>query len=266
MPSLRILPNLEIYYFDENPGGNHSILLFHGLGANKASWLLQIPELTQAGFRVIAPDLPGFGESPYPGGGWSPAKIAGWMACLVESLSAAPAHVVGISLGGVIALQFSLDYAQFVDKLVLVNTFSHIQLAKLSQIPYFALRFVLLHTLGLPTQAKTVARRVFPKPEHEEYRKQLITQICQSDPRAYRAAMRAILTFNVQDRLQELKSPILVISGEEDSTVPLDAQKTMVTALPKAQHVIISGAGHAVTVEKAHEFNDILLEFLIHEN
>ena len=61
----------NLHYLDPNPSGSPAVLLLHGLGANGSSWTLQFDALIEAGFRPIAPDAPGFGESPYDGKGWS---------------------------------------------------------------------------------------------------------------------------------------------------------------------------------------------------
>src|SRR3990172_8580936 len=99
-----------LHYLDPNPAGRKAVLLLHGLGADAASWTLQLPVLTAAGFRPIAPDTPGFGQSPYDGGGWSIRRVAAGMAGLLKELKTGPAHVVGLSMGGTIAQQFALEY------------------------------------------------------------------------------------------------------------------------------------------------------------
>ena len=68
MPIFEFLPSCRIYYLDENVNASNSVLLLHGLGVNSNSWLYQLHSLIQAGFRPIAPDAPGFGQSTYPGG------------------------------------------------------------------------------------------------------------------------------------------------------------------------------------------------------
>ena len=65
------------------------------------------------------------------------------------------------------------------------------------------IRSILVYTLGLPTQAKAVAKRIFPDPDQEIFRQGLIEQVTQADPRAYRAAMRALARFDVRKRLNE---------------------------------------------------------------
>ena len=68
MAILELEPGLTIHYLDFNPGGYPAVLLLHGLGATGNSWQLQFHPLIEAGYRVLAPDMRGFGQSNFPGG------------------------------------------------------------------------------------------------------------------------------------------------------------------------------------------------------
>jgi len=184
------------------------------------------------------------------------------MAEFVERLNATPANVVGISMGGTIALQLSLDHPPFVEKLVLVNTFAKLQPKRFSSWAYFGLRFFMLHTLGLPAQARLVARQLFPKSDQGALREALYSQIIQANPRAYRSTIHALVQFDVTSRLREIQAPTLVITGERDNTVPPEIQTELTKGISSAKQVIIPCAGHAVTAEQPEEFNRILLDFL----
>jgi pimeloyl-ACP methyl ester carboxylesterase len=123
-------------------------------------------------------------------------------------------------------------------------------------------RLLVVHTLGLEQQAKLVSKRVFPNPEHAELRRMAEAQIVSADPRAYRAAMRCLGLFNSRKRLPQLKTPTLVITGADDSTVPLERQALLAESIPGARQVIIPKAGHAPAIDQAETFNRYLLEFL----
>lgn len=251
----------NLYYLDPQPDGKPAVLLLHGLGANSSSWQLQMPALVEVGFRPLALDIPGFGRSRLPGK-WSIVRAAAAAAGLLQDLNTGPAFVVGISMGGTVGLQFALDYPQLVKKLVLVNTFAHLRPAQPGGWLYFAWRFVLVHTLGLDTQARFVSKRIFPGTDQEFLRHELIAQISQADPGAYRAAMRSLGLYDARTRLDELKMPVLVVTGEKDTTVPLHVQRDLAEGIPKAHQVKIAGAGHAVTVDQPGAFNAALLDFI----
>jgi pimeloyl-ACP methyl ester carboxylesterase len=252
----------KLYILDPNPKGSPAVLLLHGLGADGSSWTLQFDALAEAGYRPIAPDVPGFGKSPYDGKGWSISRMSIAMADLLNELGVIPAHVVGISMGGVIAQQLGLDHQRLLRKLVLVNTFAVLRPKRLSGWLYFLQRFLLVHLLGLPTQAKFVAKRIFPGTDQQAMRDFLEERITQADPRAYRAAMRSLGLFNSSKRLREITVPTLVITSDHDTTVPMDSQKFLVDKITSARQAVIQNAGHAVTIDQPVAFNSALMEFL----
>ena len=249
-------------YLDPHPAGHPVVLLLHGLGAEASSWTLQMPALIGAGFRPLAVDTPGFGQSAYDGSGWSIRRVAAEMAGLLDNLHSGPAHVVGLSMGGTIAQQLALDSPRLVRTLVLVSTFAVLRPDNLSGWMYFMQRLVLVNTLGLPAQAKVVAQRVLPGPQNAQFREMLVDTICRADPRAYRKAMTSLGMFNSLKRLGEIKVPTLVVTGADDTTVAPSRQQSLVNGIAGARQVIIPGAGHAVPVQQAERFNRELLRFL----
>lgn len=260
------------------------VLLLHGLGASADSWSFQFFPLTEAGYQYIAPDLPGFGKSdntPLQFSAYSNQKnhshqenitdvpkhtALSWIVepviDLIESLNIKCLHVIGISLGGVAALQLALECPQRVRSLLLVNTFARLDLVNPRLWPYYLARFILVHTIGIPTQARLVARRIFPHPGQEVLRQALIDQICQADPRAYRRVIRSLPRVNLLPYLSNLNIPTQVVTGLEDTTVSFANQSTLAAALPSARHIQVSGAGHAITAEIPAKFNQIMLDFL----
>jgi 3-oxoadipate enol-lactonase len=237
MPDSELVTGLNLHYLDENSAAQPNVLLLHGLGANCDSWQLQTPHLVGAGYRVIIPDVPGFGKSTFSGGRVSIASLT--------------QHIIQL-----------LDCLKITSTEVLVNTFARLNIAGPRQWPYYLQRLILLYTVGIPAQARAVARRLFPRPEQELLRQELITQILQADPRGYRSTLIALARFNVADRLKEIHLPTLVISGDADTTVPMENQHQLVKGISGARHLIIPNAGHAVIVEEPEIFNRILLDFL----
>lgn len=252
----------KLHFLDPHPDGSPAVLLLHGLGANGSMWTLQFDDLIAAGYRPLAPDAPGFGDSPYDGRGWNFRRVAADLAALLRELETGPAHVVGLSMGGVIAQQFALDYPGLVRKLVLVSTFAVLRPSSLSQWLYFLQRLMVVHLAGLEQHSKIVAQRVFPAPEQESLREMAAAQIARADPRAYRAAMRHLGLFDSRRRLREIRVPTLVISGEHDTTISPARQKMLAGGIPGARQIVIPEGGHAVAIDQAAAFNQVLLEFL----
>jgi 3-oxoadipate enol-lactonase len=251
-----------ISYIDLNPTGEKTILLLHGLGTNGASWQLQFETLTGLGYRVIAPDLPGFGKSQYTGRRWTIRTAAALLKILLDRLGIARADVAGISMGGTIALQFGLDYPQQTGKLVLVNTFASLRPDRLNGWYYLLKRFFIVVIRGAPQQATVVAERLFPGADQAGLRQVLIEQIEETDRKVYRAAMLELGLFDARQRLRKLAAPTLVISGLNDSTVPLKNQNALAAGIPGAKRLLIPQAGHAIIVDQPEAFNSGLSAFL----
>lgn len=261
MPTLPLADDLHLHYGDENPQATRTIVLLHGLGANGSSWRPQVPALMAAGYRVLAPDLRGFGRSSYPGQ-TGIAEMAGDVAHLLRTVGDGPAHIVGLSMGGTVALQLALEQPALVRSLVLANTSARLRPWRLDGWVYYGLRYALLYLLTHQTQARLVARRTFPHPEQEELRCAFAGQILQANPYAYRGALRALAFFNVLDSLAQVQAPTLVVSGEHDRTIPLATQRLLAEGIPGARHTIIPGAGHGVTADRPALFNQAMLDFL----
>jgi len=250
------------HYLDFNPEGQPAVLLLHGLGVDGSSWGYQIPPLSEAGFRPIAPDLPGFGRSVAAAGRWTIAKVTGDVVRFVVGLTGKPVVVVGLSLGGTIALQIALDYPQWVEKLVLANTFACLRPQRFDEMGYLLGRFVVANLRGKEYQAGMVARRLFPNAEQADLRREITDRILLADQRIYREAMQSLALFDVRHRLAEIQVPTLVISGQRDTTVPLFNQRVLVQRIPGARQVIIPDAGHAVIVDQVAAFNRELIGFV----
>ncbi len=261
MGTHQIQPGFHLNYLEINPAGGPTVVLLHGLGATGDSWQLQFPALEAGGYRVLAPDMRGFGHSGYPGK-MSVAAMAADVASLLEAQTHAPVHMVGISMGGTVAQQLALDAPQRIERLVLVNTFAKLRPNKPGAWLYFAWRMILVHGLGLEVQAKAVSKRLFPHPHQAGLRTQLQQQIQLANPRAYRATMRALALFNIANRLDEIHHPTLIITGEEDTTVLPPNQQLLVDSIPNARQIVIHDGGHGVSVDSATAFNTALLGFL----
>lgn len=257
-------PEMEtiFHYLDFNPEGNPAVLLLHGLGADCTSWGYQIPVLSESGYRPIVPDLPGFGKSLAGSKRWTISRAAEDVARMISKLTEQPVIAVGISMGGTVALQFALNFPWMVNKLVLVSTFARLRPKRFDEMGFLLGRFVIAQMRGKEYQAGLVARRMFPHPDQEFLRNTLIHQILQSNEKVYRQAMQSLALFDVRKRLPEIQIPTLVLSGENDSTVPLANQKELANGIRGAKHVVIADAGHALVVDQVARFNNELLAFI----
>jgi pimeloyl-ACP methyl ester carboxylesterase len=253
----------HINYEEINPNAKVNVVLLHGLGANSNSWEFQLSEFKSKNFRIIVPDLPGFGKSTINDHRKLDIHvISDTMADFIYTIKAIPTILVGISMGGTIALQLALDYPSYVSRLVLINTFASLNITSPLILPYLLYRFALINIFGLKRQGQTVANHLFPYPEQNKLREELIREIEQADPRVYKQMMIALSKFNVSNRLSEINIPTLVITGKNDTTVPSNAQKELADSINNSKQITIPNAGHAITVEAPETINSILLDFI----
>jgi len=261
MPTLALAANLSLHYQDANPAGSETVLLLHGLGADSTSWQLQVPALVEAGYRVLVPDLRGFGRSSYPGHSTIP-DMARDVAGLLQQLEIDAVQTVGLSMGGTVALQLALDHAALVQGLVLVNTTARLRPYRLDGWLSYGVRYIALWGMGYHAQARLVARRTFPQAHQEELRQAFCAQILRAHPPAYRAALRALGCFNVQPRLGEIRVPTLVVTGAHDATIAPALQQLLVDGIHEARQIVVADGGHAVSADQPAAFNRLLVEFL----
>ena len=137
---------------------------------------------------------------------------------LLDALGIDAAHVVGLSMGGMIAFQMAVDRPERVRSLVIVNSGPELVARTLNERLRVWQRLALARLFKPARTAQFLGPRLFPKAEQAELREQFIAQWAQNDPRAYRAAMRALVGWSVLDRVGWLHCPTLVISGDRDYT------------------------------------------------
>ena len=243
-------------------GSGPTVVLIHGLGSCADDWLLQTPVLA-ASFAVLTLDLRGHGRSGKPPGPYTVAQMGDDVAALMDTLDTGPAHVVGLSLGGLVAQALAAEHPELVRSLVLVNTFARLRPEGLRGWLLFARRGLSLLGGGIEKQAQVIATSMFPRPDQDEIRQLVIERLSSNDPRAYRAAMWAALRFDGRRLAARIRVPTLVIAGDQDTTVSMTAKRELAAGIDGARLEIVAGSGHVTPIDDADEFNRLLVEFLM---
>lgn len=250
--------DLQLNY--EIVGQGKSLLLIHGLGSSLKDWELQIPEFSK-NYQVIAIDLRGHGQSDKPPGPYSILLFASDVAELLKTLELAPAHVVGISLGGMVAYQIAVSFPEVVRSIVVVNCTPEFVIRNTEERRQVFLRKLIVQLLGMRGTGKFLSKRLFIKPEQEEIRRQFVERWAENDLRAYRASMQSLLGWSVAEKLGEIKCPVLMMAADEDYT-PVSEKEKYLTRIPQSELVVIKDSRHATSVEHPEEFNKVVLDFL----
>lgn len=250
--------NIELHY--EVSGAGQPILFIHGLGSSARDWELQIPFFSKK-FQAISFDLRGHGQSERPPGPYSMSLFAEDAAELIRSLGAAPVHVVGISLGGMIAFQLAVDHPGLIRRLVIVNAGPEVVVRTMQDRWNVFLRFAIVRLLGMRKMGEVLSKRLFPKEEQDSLRKVFVERWAENDTRAYLDTMRAIVGWSVTDQIHKINLPALILAADGDYT-PVSAKEAFVTRMPHAELMVIKDSRHALPVERPEEFNEAVRAFL----
>lgn len=257
MPTIRT-KKVKLYY--EEMGQGEPLLLLHGLGSSTADWTLQMEPLAQH-FRVIAMDMRGHGRSDKPPGPYSIPMFADDVSTVLQVLEIPAAHVLGISLGGMVAFQLAVSHAPMVKSLIIVNSVPSMVVSNFVERWQLWQRLAIVELMGMRRMGEYLAPRLFPKPEQDELRQEIIQRWMQNDKRAYLAATRSFVGWDVTPRLAGIDCPTLVISADEDYW-PVADKEAYTAQIPNARLLVVADSRHATPVDQPEVFNTAVLDFL----
>lgn len=262
MPTATV-KGLSIYY--ESHGQGFPLVLIRGLGSNADHWYAQVPDLA-AHFRVIVFDNRGIGRSGDPGGDLTIHAMADDTVGLMDALQIPQAHVLGVSMGGMIAQAIALGHPQRVKGLVLVVT--HCggaqqvrpteEIARLvgdmvtvgspeSRIKALPAFFDAATLRNLPACVQTYATVSMKYP---------------ADEKILSRQFAAIQGFDLYDRLPAIQAPTLVLASPGDVLIPPGNSQILAECIPQARLVSIPGGGHQILIEQPEACNRAVMDFL----
>lgn len=244
----------------ESRGEGEPVLFIHGLGSSLHDWDNQVRALS-GGYRTIAYDIRGFGRSEKPAGPYGIPLFAEDAVGLLEDLRIQAAHVVGISMGGMIALQLAVSLPTRVKSLTVVNSLAHCIPRTLRERMQFFQRFLIVRLLGMRTMGRVLAGRLFPDVKQEEIRRNFTESWAKNDKRAYREALSAISRWSVADRLGLIRCPTLVLASDLDYWSIADKQ-AYAGKIRGAELKVIRNSRHAMPLDQPDAMNAALLEFI----
>ncbi len=248
--------------FDD--GAGKTLLLVHGFPLDHSMWREQLAAFS-ARYRVIAPDLRGFGGSGIAGETVTMEDYADDLANLLDVLAISePVVFCGLSMGGYIALQFVKKHADRLQALVLCDTRAAADSAEAAANRLKVAQQVLAE--GAEAVAETMLPRLFGKqamdqrPEFVESTRQVMNS---ARPAAIAAAQRGMAARpDMSSFLRQISVPTLVIVGEHDVISPVAEMREMAERIPGAEFVIVPDAGHMAPLENPAAFNAALEKFL----
>lgn len=252
---------MALHHECAGPEGGAPIVFLHGLGSAGSDWGLQLPAFT-ARHRVVTLDLPGHGRSALPSGRVTIETMADDVAALLSTLGLGPAHIVGLSLGGCVALALAVRHPSHTRTLTLVNAFAKLRPAGLRGLRRMVTRVLLVTLAPMRMGAANVARHLFPDPQQEPLYRAAVESLARTSRRTYIGSMRALARVDLRDHLGAIRCPTLVVAGAGDRTVPLAAKELLAARIPGARLVVIPDSRHATNIDRPDAFNRAVLEFL----
>lgn len=248
---------IQIGYVEAGKGA--PVLLVHGLGGSHDDWRLQIPVFA-ASHRVIVPDLRGFGSSERREPFTIPQHARDMMA-LLSALSIERAHVVGLSMGGAVAIELALRAPAAVRSLVLANTAPGYTLTNWQRRRMAWLRALLALVMGVKGVARWSGRAVFPARNQGRLRNRYIRAASHTNRWAYLATLRALTRWNAESRLAAIRVPTLVIGAEHDMTTSAEKRRWC-ARIHDARFVEFANSRHHSELDSPDRFNREVLAFL----
>ncbi|MBY0274216.1 alpha/beta hydrolase [Candidatus Binatia bacterium] len=273
--SIAKVGSVELYY--EEHGSGDPLLLIMGLAADSQAWMFQIPDFAKE-YRVIAFDNRGVGRSSKPAGPYSIHEMADETAGLLDALKIDRAHVVGVSMGGMIAQELVLRHPERVRALVLACTYpepdADIERTRTFTVQQFGGSIDASGAMHVDLKAinpMMFMQQLLPNVFNQTFIEKELPKLMQIFAGAlqYGFSMEAILgqvgavmSHKATDRLHQIKSPTLVITGDADRLVPPAGSEILAREIPNAKLVKIPGGSHGFNFETPDVFNREVLDFL----
>lgn len=257
LPKIQI-NNINLYY--ETIGQGDSILFIHGLGSSTRDWELQTAFFSKH-YRVTSFDVRGHGQSDKPPGPYSIPLFTSDTIGLIKTLDIAPSHIIGISMGAMIAFQLVIDEPDLVKSLVIVNATPELKFRTLKEKLDLFKRLLIVKLLGMKKIGTVLAARLFPMSQHENQRQIFAERWAQNDKRAYLDTMKGLVGWSVMDKIGNINCPVQIIAADEDYT-PIETKKSYALKLKNVQINVIKNSRHAVPMEHPDVFNQTIESFL----
>jgi pimeloyl-ACP methyl ester carboxylesterase len=247
-----------------NPGG--TILLLTGLAAKRYGWYRQFEAFGRS-YRTIALDHRDISDSDEVTTAYTVADMADDAAAALRALGVERAYVLGISLGGFVALQFALRHPEMIEKLVLISTSA----GGSTHVPPGPEMLAMLSRTGGGVEIGEQARRNYTAimaPGYAESHPEALersAQIARYRPQsaaAYFRQLQAATSHDAAQQLERVAAPTLVIHGDADPLVVPANGEYLAQHIKGARHIVYANVGHIPIIERSEDFNRDVLAFL----
>jgi 3-oxoadipate enol-lactonase len=243
-------------------GQGPCLVLIHSLATQGEAWDAHAAWLVNRGYHVLQIDVRGHGRSGPAGAGCTLVSLADDVRELLDSLGVARAHVLGLSMGGMIAQQLALDHPQRVSALIIAASTARNSSAARQA---WDERIALARSEGMQALVEPLLQRWFTpafREQQPQTPKRLGQWIAAMDINSFAACSAIVRDVDTLDRLRDLRVPTLVLAGAEDPATPPATVEAIARAIPAAQFRVVPAAAHWLPLEQPQRFQDELAAFL----
>jgi pimeloyl-ACP methyl ester carboxylesterase len=255
----------DINLSTDDTGLGMPLVFLHGFPFSRSAWQKQISAF-RSSYRVIVPDLCGFGLSPTRFGPTTMAQYAGDLHLLLQKLSTGPVVLVGHSMGGYVALAFARQFPEMLSRLVLVSTKAGQDTAEVAAGRRATAEQVKAD--GVDVVVETMAPKMLtPRNQATNLVAEVRGLMSSSHSTGVIGALLGMAERpDSTDLLAQIEVPTLIITGTDDAIVPRQEAEKLAQGIRGAQLRAIFQAGHLVAFEQPEEFNRVLMEWLTQQN
>ncbi len=257
MPTITV-NDVDISYYDEGQG--EPIVFLHGLGVSRKDWQPQI-EYFRRNFRVIAPDFRGHGDSAAPDTNYSVPIHAADILALMDALGIESAHVVGLSMGGMVAFQLAADAPDRLKTMTIVNSGPALPNDSFAAKKMLWTRVLMIRLFGMKAFGRKVAENMFPGEGREGLIEVVAAQIASNPKKIYLRNLKSLFGWGVLGQLAAIATPTLMLTGDKDYS-PVAIKQAVVDAMQNARLVVVPDSGHGTPIEKPEETNRAIESFV----
>jgi pimeloyl-ACP methyl ester carboxylesterase len=250
----------EALEFDD-VGAGPAVVLVHGHPFDRTMWRPQLTPLVDAGFRVVAPDLRGYGTSRATAGAVAMSELADDVAGLLQQLGIEKAAVVGLSMGGLVAMELALAAPSSIWALGLVATTA--QPVTDEEAGERGALAATIEEQGIGPLVREMSPRLVGPDCPADVRAGIVEMMRRANPVGAAAALRGRARRpDYRAALTKLEMPSFVCVGTDDPWSTAAVTEELVGCLAEPRTVVLTGVGHMPNLEAPDEFNEAILDFL----